>query len=190
MSRLVVISPPATTFDHIIVVTDPAEEVDDQTAVFYLESWAEGLGDARRPTISYVFVEGLEASEVRKAHVVEMMPRFFGGARMADPNRRSFLLDKTDAYAPPTPPPKNVLLMQVGPVRDALLLPLWVVYPLSHSGAPPPPFCQVNEGAEGDATKANVDALLGAAAASGEYTYASYLPPRPSRWSCPPATSL
>ena len=134
----------ATTFDHIIVVTDPAEEVDDQTAIFYLESWAEGLG-ARRPVISYVFVEGLEASEVRKAHVVEMMPRFFGGAKTADPNRKSFLLDKTDAYAPPTPPPKNVLLMQVGPV---------------------------NEGAEGETTRANVDALLGAAAASGEYTYA------------------
>ena len=139
--------------------------------------------------------------------MVEMMPRFFGGgggarARTAgagagagagaDPARRkgSLLLDKTDAYAPPSPPPRSVLLMQIGPVRDALLLPLWVVYPLSHSGAPPPPFCQVNEGAEGDATKANVDALLGAAAASGEYTYASYLPPRPSRWSCPPATSL
>ena len=134
----------ATAFDHIIVVTDPAEEVDDETAIFYLESWAEGLG-ARRPVISYVFVEGLEASEVRKAHVVEMMPRFFGGAKTADPNRKSFLLDKTDAYAPPTPPPKNVLLMQVGPV---------------------------NEGAEGETTRANVDALLGAAAASGEYTYA------------------
>ena len=134
----------ATTFDHIIVVTDPAEEVDDQTAVFYLESWAEGLG-ARRPIISYVFVDGLEASEVRKAHVRALMPRFFGDARMADPNRKSFLLDKTDAYSPPDPPPKSVLLMQIGPV---------------------------NEGAEGEATKANVDALLGAAASSGEYTYA------------------
>ena len=131
-------------FDHIIVVTDPAEEVDDETAIYYLETWAEALGE-QRPRISYVFVDGLEASEVRKRHVRELMPRFFGDAKMADPNRKSFLLDKTDVYAAPNPPPKSVLLMQIGPV---------------------------NEGAEGEATKANVDALLGEAASSGEYTYA------------------